>query len=194
MNYATIKNHDIANGLGVRVSLFVSGCTHHCKGCFNPETWDFNYGNEFTEEVQQEVISALAPDYISGLSLLGGEPFEPSNQASLVPFLKKVKELYPEKDIWCYSGYNFESDMLTGKLGDASVTDEMLSYIDILVDGEFVESLKDISLRFKGSSNQRIIDVQQSLKTDTLVLWGEEANIDRKDIAGGSIDCCGCGE
>ena len=194
MNYATIKNHDIANGLGVRVSLFVSGCTHHCKGCFNPETWDFNYGNEFTEEVQQEVISALAPDYISGLSLLGGEPFEPSNQASLVPFLKKVKELYPEKDIWCYSGYNFESDMLTGKLGDASVTDEMLSYIDILVDGEFVESMKDISLRFKGSSNQRIIDVQQSLKTDTLVLWGEEANIDRKDIAGGSIDCCGCGE
>ena len=194
MNYATIKNHDIANGLGVRVSLFVSGCTHHCKGCFNPETWDFNYGNEFTEEVQQEVISALAPDYISGLSLLGGEPFEPSNQASLVPFLKKVKELYPEKDIWCYSGYNFESDMLTGKLGDASVTDEMLSYIDILVDGEFVEGLKDISLRFKGSSNQRIIDVQQSLKTDTLVLWGEEANIDRKDIAGGSIDCCGCGE
>ena len=104
MNYATIKNHDIANGHGVRVSLFVSGCTHHCKGCFNPETWDFNYGNEFTEEVQQEVISALAPDYISGLSLLGGEPFEPSNQASLVPFLKKVKELYPEKDIWCYSG------------------------------------------------------------------------------------------
>ncbi len=194
MNYATIKKHDIANGLGVRVSLFVSGCTHHCKGCFNPETWNFNYGNEFTEDVQQEVISALAPDYISGLSLLGGEPFEPSNQASLVPFLKKVKELYPEKDIWCYSGYNFESDMLTGKLGDASVTDEMLSYIDILVDGEFVESLKDISLRFKGSSNQRIIDVQQSLKTDTLVLWGEEANIDRKDIAGGSIDCCGCGE
>lgn len=194
MNYATIKKHDIANGLGVRVSLFVSGCTHHCKGCFNPETWDFNYGNEFTEEVQQEVITALAPDYISGLSLLGGEPFEPSNQAALVPFLKKVKELYPEKDIWCYSGYNFESDMLTGKLGDASVTDEMLSYIDILVDGEFVESLKDISLRFKGSSNQRIIDVQESLKTDTLVLWGEEANIDRKDIAGGSVDCCGCGE
>lgn len=194
MNYATIKKHDIANGLGVRVSLFVSGCTHHCKGCFNPETWDFNYGNEFTEDVQQEVISALAPDYISGLSLLGGEPFEPSNQASLVPFLKKVKELYPEKDIWCYSGYNFESDMLTGKLGDASVTDEMLSYIDILVDGEFVESLKDISLRFKGSSNQRIIDVQESLKTDTLVLWGEEANIDRKDIAGGSVDCKSCGE
>ncbi|MBQ8540221.1 MAG: anaerobic ribonucleoside-triphosphate reductase activating protein [Clostridia bacterium] len=194
MNYATIKKHDIANGLGVRVSLFVSGCTHHCKGCFNPETWDFNYGKEFTPEVQEEVIKALAPDYISGLSLLGGEPFEPSNQAALVPFLRKVKQLYPTKDIWCYSGYNFESDMLTGKLGDASVTDEMLSYIDILVDGEFVESLKDVSLRFKGSSNQRIIDVQASLATDNLVLWDGESNIDRKDIAGGSIDCCGCGE
>lgn len=194
MNYATIKKHDIANGLGVRVSLFVSGCTHHCKGCFNPETWDFNYGNEFTPEVQEEVIKALAPDYISGLSLLGGEPFEPSNQAALVPFLRRVKELYPTKDIWCYSGYNFESDMLTGKLGDASVTDEMLSYIDILVDGEFVESLKDISLRFKGSSNQRIIDVQASLATDNLVLWDGDSNIDRKDIAGGSVDCCGCGE
>lgn len=194
MNYATIKKHDVANGLGVRVSLFVSGCTHHCKGCFNPETWDFNYGNEFTPEVQSEVIKALAPDYISGLSLLGGEPFEPSNQAALVPFLRKVKELYPTKDIWCYSGYNFESDMLTGKLGDASVTDEMLSYIDILVDGEFVESLKDLSLRFKGSSNQRIIDVHASLATDNLVLWDGDSNIDRKDIAGGSVDCCGCGE
>lgn len=194
MNYATIKKHDVANGLGVRVSLFVSGCTHHCKGCFNPETWDFGYGNEFTSEVQQEVIAALAPDYISGLSLLGGEPFEPSNQAALVPFLAKVKELYPNKDIWCYSGYNFESDMLTGKLGDASVTDKMLSYIDILVDGEFVESLKDISLRFKGSSNQRIIDVQKSLADDNLVLWDGETNIDRKDISGESVSCCVCGE
>lgn len=194
MNYATIKKHDIANGLGVRVSLFVSGCTHHCKGCFNPETWDFNYGKEFTDEVADEVIKALSPDYIAGLSLLGGEPFEPANQAVLAPFLTRVKELYPTKDVWCYSGYNFESDMLTGKLGDHAVTDEMLKNIDILVDGEFVESLKDISLRFKGSSNQRIIDVQKSLATDTLVLWGEESNIDRKDIAGGSVDCCGCGE
>ncbi len=194
MNYATIKKHDIANGLGVRVSLFVSGCTHHCKGCFNPETWDFNYGKEFTDEVAEEVIKALSPDYIAGLSLLGGEPFEPANQAVLAPFLTRVKELYPTKDVWCYSGYNFESDMLTGKLGDHAVTDEMLKNIDILVDGEFVESLKDISLRFKGSSNQRIIDVQKSLATDTLVLWGEESNIDRKDIAGGSVDCCGCGE
>lgn len=194
MNYATIKKHDIANGLGVRVSLFVSGCTHHCKGCFNPETWDFNYGKEFTEEVMNEVIAALAPDYISGLSLLGGEPFEPSNQAVLAPFLTRIKSLYPTKDIWCYSGYNFESDMLTGKLGDSSITDEMLHNIDYLVDGEFVESLKDISLRFKGSSNQRIIDVQKSLAEDNLVLWDGETNIDRKDISGESVHCPSCGE
>lgn len=194
MNYATIKKHDIANGVGVRVSLFVSGCTHHCKGCFNPETWDFNYGKEFTPETMEEIINALAPSYISGLSLLGGEPFEIENQAVLAPFLTRIKKLYPDKTIWCYSGYNFESDMLTGKLGDPSVTDEMLKNIDILVDGEFVESLKDISLRFKGSSNQRIIDVQESLKTDTLVLWSEESNIDRKDIAGGSVECTSCGE
>ena len=149
MNYATIKKHDIANGLGVRVSLFVSGCTHHCKGCFNPETWDFNYGNEFTQEVQQEVITALAPDYISGLSLLGGEPFEPSNQAALVPFLKKVKELYPEKDIWCYSGYNFESDIYpvmygfdakipVGIWGEDCVIDfnEIYEYVQFLYEDE----------------------------------------------------------
>lgn len=194
MNYATIKKHDIANGIGVRVSLFVSGCTHHCKGCFNPETWDFKYGSEFTTETMEEIINALAPDYISGLSLLGGEPFEPANQAVLAPFLTRIKKLYPDKTIWCYSGYNFESDMLTGKLGDASVTDEMLKNIDILVDGEFVEALKDISLRFKGSSNQRIIDVQASLKKDTLVLWQGDTNIDRSDIAGGSVECKSCGE
>lgn len=194
MNYATIKKHDVANGLGVRVSLFVSGCTHHCKGCFNPETWDFNYGNPFTEETEQEIIKALDHDYITGLSLLGGEPFEPSNQEVLAPFLTKVKKLFPEKDIWCYSGYNFESDMLTGKLGDEKITDEMLKNIDILVDGEFVEPLKDISLRFKGSSNQRIIDVQASLKEDALILWSEESNIDRKDISGASVHCPSCGE
>lgn len=194
MNYATIKKHDISNGLGVRVSLFVSGCTHHCKGCFNPETWDFGYGREFTDQVAEEVITALSHDYISGLSLLGGEPFEPSNQAVLAPFLARIKSLFPHKDIWCYSGYNFESDMLTGKLGDSSITDEMLRNIDILVDGEFVESLKDISLRFKGSSNQRIIDVQKSLETDTLVLWEGETNIDRKDVSGASVHCPSCGE
>ncbi len=194
MNYATIKKHDIANGIGVRVSLFVSGCTHHCKGCFNPETWDFKYGKEFTEETTAEVINALSHSYIEGLSLLGGEPFEPANQEVLAPFLSKIKAIYPQKTIWCYSGYNFESDMLTGKLGDPAVTEEMLKNIDILVDGEFVESLKDPSLRFKGSSNQRIIDVQKSLKKDVLVLWEGETNIDRKDIAGGSVECKSCGE
>lgn len=194
MNYATIKKHDIANGLGVRVSLFVSGCTHHCKGCFNPETWDFNYGKPFTTETEIELIEALSPDYISGLSLLGGEPFEPANQAVLAPFLTRIKQLFPHKDIWCYSGYNFESDMLTGKLGDSNITDEMLKNIDFLVDGEFVENLKDPSLRFKGSSNQRIIDVQKSLKEDELILWEEEANIDRHDTSGASVHCPSCGE
>lgn len=192
MNYATIKKYDIANGPGVRVSLFVSGCTHHCKGCFNPETWDFAYGNPFTKEVEDEIITALSKSYISGLSLLGGEPFEPENQKVLAPFLARIKSLYPQKDIWCYSGYNFESDMLTGKLGDISVTEEMLKNIDTLVDGEFVENLKDISLRFKGSSNQRIIDVQSSLASDTLVLWDSDSNIDRKDISGESVKTPSC--
>lgn len=192
MNYATIKKYDIANGPGVRVSLFVSGCTHHCKGCFNPETWDFAYGNPFTKEVEDEIITALSKSYISGLSLLGGEPFEPENQKVLAPFLARIKSLYPQKDIWCYSGYNFESDMLTGKLGDSSVTEEMLKNIDTLVDGEFVENLKDISLRFKGSSNQRIIDVQSSLASDTLVLWDSDSNIDRKDISGESVKTPSC--
>lgn len=192
MNYATIKKYDIANGPGVRVSLFVSGCTHHCKGCFNPETWDFAYGNPFTKEVEDEIITALSKSYISGFSLLGGEPFEPENQKALAPFLARIKSLYPQKDIWCYSGYNFESDMLTGKLGDSSVTEEMLKNIDTLVDGEFVENLKDISLRFKGSSNQRIIDVQSSLASDTLVLWDSDSNIDRKDISGESVKTPSC--
>ncbi len=194
MNYATIKKHDVANGLGVRVSLFVSGCTHHCKGCFNPETWDFNYGKPFTEETEKEIADALSKDYISGLSLLGGEPFEPSNQAVLAPFISRIKEMFPEKDIWCYSGYNFESDMLTGKLGDTSVTEMMLKNIDILVDGEFAESLKDPSLRFKGSSNQRIIDVKASLREDLLILWEGDTNIDRKDISGAKVSCLSCGE
>lgn len=192
MNYAAIKKHDIANGIGVRVSLFVSGCTHHCKGCFNPETWDFNYGTPFTDAVKDEIMLALAPSYISGLSLLGGEPFEPANQAVLAPFLAQVKAMYPQKTVWCYSGYNFELDMLTGKLGDPSVTEQMLKNIDILVDGEFVESLKDISLRFKGSSNQRIIDVRASLASDALVLWNDAENIDRADVSGASVKCNVC--
>ena len=171
MNYATIKKHDIANGPGVRVSLFVSGCTHHCKGCFNPETWDFNYGSEFTPAVQDEILEALKKSYIRGFSLLGGEPFEPANQAGLVEFLERIKREYPEKDIWCYTGYNFEGDILAQHLGSWDITERMLSCIDTLVDGEFIEAQKDLSLRFRGSSNQRIIDVQKSLESDELVLW-----------------------
>jgi anaerobic ribonucleoside-triphosphate reductase activating protein len=164
MNYGTIKKTDIANGMGVRVSLFVSGCTHHCKGCFNRETWDFTYGKPFTEETEKEIIEALSHEYINGLSLLGGEPMEPQNQRVLLPFIKKVKSLFPEKDIWCYTGYTFDSDLLEDSRANCECTQELLDEIDVLVDGEFVEELKDISLQFRGSSNQRIIDVKASLK------------------------------
>lgn len=171
MNYGEIKKYDIANGIGVRTSLFVSGCRHHCKGCFNPETWSFEYGKTYTKETEEDIVSSLAPYYISGLTVLGGEPFEPENQATIVGLLKRVKEEYPDKNIWVYSGYLFEE--LMGKIPSharCEVTDEMLSYIDILVDGEFVESKKDISLHFRGSSNQRIIDVKKTLETGEISL------------------------
>ncbi len=163
MNYGVIKKTDISNGLGVRVSLFVSGCTHHCKGCFNEETWDFTYGNPFTQEIESEIIEALSPDHISGLSLLGGEPFEKVNQQVLQAFLKKVKSIYPNKDIWCYTGYTFETDLLENGRANCEYTKEMLNTIDVLVDGEYIEELKDITLQFRGSSNQRIIDLKSSL-------------------------------
>ncbi len=159
MNYCEIKNCDIANGEGVRVSLFVSGCTHRCRGCFNREAWDFNAGKLFTEDTEDMLIELLAPSYINGLSLLGGEPFEPQNQRRLVPFLKRVKETYPQKNIWCYTGYTYERDLLCSSRARCDVTDEMLSYIDVLVDGEFVEEEYDISLKFRGSKNQRIINL-----------------------------------
>lgn len=171
MNYGEIKKYDIANGIGVRTSLFVSGCRHHCKGCFNPETWNFEYGKAYTKETEEDIVSSLAPYYISGLTVLGGEPFEPENQATIVGLLKRVKEEYPDKNIWVYSGYLFEE--LMGKIPSharCEVTDEMLSYIDILVDGEFVEAKKDISLHFRGSSNQRIIDVKKTLETGEISL------------------------
>lgn len=171
MNYGEIKKYDIANGIGVRTSLFVSGCRHHCKGCFNPETWSFEYGKTYTKETEEDIVSSLAPYYISGLTVLGGEPFEPENQATIVGLLKRVKEEYPDKNIWVYSGYLFEE--LMGKIPSharCEVTDEMLSYIDILVDGEFVEAKKDISLHFRGSSNQRIIDVKKTLETGEISL------------------------
>ena len=171
MHYGEIKKCDIANGEGVRVSLFVSGCTHHCPGCFNQDTWDFSYGKEYTDETEQEIIEALSPDYINGLSLLGGEPFEPQNQQVLVQLLRKVRERYPQKTIWCYSGYLFDRELLSESRARCEYTDEMLSMIDILVDGRFVEKLKDIRLVFRGSSNQRIIDVKKSLNNGEVILW-----------------------
>lgn len=168
MNYATIKNCDIANGPGVRVSLFVSGCTHHCPGCFNEVAWDFDYGQPFTQQTIDSILDMLRPDYIRGLTLLGGEPFEPQNQGPVVELLRQVKQQLPEKSIWAFSGYLFDKDMLSGRLGDLG---EYLSYLDVLVDGRFVESKKNLSLRFRGSKNQRLIDVPASLRSGTVVLW-----------------------
>lgn len=171
MNYAAIKNCDIANGPGVRVSLFVSGCTHHCKGCFNEVAWDFDYGQPFTQETVDSILAMLKPAYVKGITLLGGEPFEPQNQPALVDMLRQIKANYPDKSIWAFSGYLFDKDIQPGKLGDPAVTKEFLSYLDVLVDGRFVEEKKDLTLRFRGSSNQRIIDVPASLAAGEIVLW-----------------------
>lgn len=171
MNYAEIKNCDIANGIGVRVSLFVSGCTHHCKGCFNEVAWDFDYGTPFTQETIDKILDMMRPSYIRGLTLLGGEPFEPQNQGPIVELLRQIKEKMPEKSIWAFSGYLFDRDILSGRLGDWKVTQEYLSYLDVLVDGPFVEAKKNLSLRFRGSENQRIIDVPASLAQGKIVLW-----------------------
>lgn len=161
MNYANIKKYDIADGPGVRVSLFVSGCRHHCKGCFNAETWDFNYGQPYTAETEVEIIDALKSSYIAGFTLLGGEPFEPENQVEMVKLLKKIRETYPEKSIWCYTGYLYDVDLIPSGKVFTEVTQEMLSYIDTLVDGEFIEEEKDLSLKFRGSRNQRIIHLHE---------------------------------
>ena len=177
MHYGEIKKCDIANGEGVRISLFVSGCTHHCPGCFNQDTWDFSYGKEYTDETEREILDALSPGYINGLTLLGGEPFEPQNQEVLVKLLKKVRERYPEKTVWCYSGYLFDRELLNESRARCGYTDEMLSMIDVLVDGRFVETKKDIRLVFRGSSNQRIIDVKRSLESGEIVPW--EATVKR---------------
>ena len=171
MNYATIKNCDIANGPGVRVSLFVSGCTHRCKGCFNAVAWDFDYGEPFTQDTIDTILAFLAPDYIRGLTLLGGEPFEPQNQTAIVELLRQVKSKYPQKSIWAFSGYLFDRDILSGGLGPWNITREILSYLDVLVDGPFVEAKKNLSLRFRGSENQRLIDVPSSLEQGSVILW-----------------------
>ncbi len=175
MNYATIKWCDIANGEGVRVSLFVSGCTHHCKNCFNQVAWDFSYGEPFDSEIQQKILKELDSDYIAGLSLLGGEPLEPTNQEALTPFVKKVKELFPQKTIWCYTGFLFNEKkcVLKEKEKNTPFTKELLSCMDVLVDGPYIEELKDIRLKFRGSSNQRVIDVKKTLASRKIVLYLE---------------------
>lgn len=173
MYYATLKKYDIANGPGVRVTLFVSGCTHHCEGCFNPETWDFGYGEPFTKAVENEILEALAPDYIAGLTLLGGEPLEYENWTALLPFLQTVKDCYPQKDIWCFTGYLFDKDVAGRFCAEWPQMKELLACLDVIVDGEFIQAQKNISLQFRGSENQRIIRVRESLQTGEIVMWGK---------------------
>lgn len=171
MNYAELKSHDIANGPGVRVSLFVSGCTHRCKGCFNQEAWDFDYGKPFDEAVMEQILELLKPNYIKGITYLGGEPLDPRNQEGLLRLSEKIKAQYPDKTIWCFTGYVLEQDILSGRLGP--LTEELLRYCDVLVDGPFVEAKKNLSLKFRGSENQRLLDVKRSLAQRAAVLWEE---------------------
>lgn len=174
MYYGEIKNCDIANGIGVRVTLFVSGCTNHCEHCFQPQTWAFDYGRAFDEAAQNRIIDMLRPSYIRGLTLLGGEPFEPRNQRDLLPFVKRVRAEYPDKTIWAFSGFRYDDELMCeGAYPHCEVTKELLSMIDVLVDGRFVEELKDITLRFRGSSNQRIIDLNRTRECGQLTLWDE---------------------
>ena len=172
MNYANIKNHDIANGLGVRVSLFVSGCRNHCPHCFQPETWDFDYGQKFTDEIKNSIIDMVSKPYIKGLTVLGGEPLEPENQYAIYDLILTIKDKFPNKDIWLYTGFTWE--MITdsyARCRHTDIIDKLLENIDVLVDGQFVNELKDITLKFRGSSNQRIIDVQKSLMYKQLILY-----------------------
>ena len=174
MYYGEIKNCDIANGEGVRVTIFVSGCTNRCKNCFQPQTWAFDYGQPFTAETEEALLQMLAPAYINGLTLLGGEPFEPENQRGLLPFLRRVRERLPGKTIWAFTGFTWEQLHTDGSHPRCEVTDELLSLVDVLVDGRFVEELHDISLRFRGSSNQRIIDVPRTLSSGGITLWEDQ--------------------
>lgn len=183
MHYGTIKTYDIANGPGVRVTLFVSGCTNCCKNCFQPETWDFHYGQEFDEDAQNRIFAELDAPYIRGLTLLGGDPFEPQNQRALLPFLKKVRANYPTKDIWAFSGFVYDTELLKeGSHPRCEVTDELLSLIDVLVDGRYVEELHDITLRFRGSSNQRLIDLNRTRETGEICIWDDGLKVGKKGI------------
>lgn len=170
MYYSTIKDCDIANGTGVRITLFVSGCTNRCKNCFQPQTWDFSFGEPFTEQTEEKLLAMLKPDYISGLTLLGGEPMEPQNQRALVPFLQKVRKTYPQKNIWCFTGFTYDMLKTDGSHPRCEVTDEMLSLIDVLVDGKYVDELKDLTLQFRGSSNQRLIDMNKTRENGEVTL------------------------
>ncbi len=178
MYYGMIKTCDIADGEGVRTTLFVSGCTNHCKGCFQPDTWDFCYGQPFTVETENYILKETKPDYIAGLTLLGGEPFEPENQRALVPFLKRFRANLPGKNIWSYTGFVYDRDLVPGGRKYTEVTDEMLSLLDVLVDGPFIEERKNISLRFRGSENQRIIDLNRTRENGMLTVWSGANNRD----------------
>ncbi len=172
MHYGELKTCDIANGTGVRVTLFVSGCTNRCEGCFQPQTWDFCFGQPFTEETEAQIYAELDKGYVDGLTLLGGEPFEPKNQPTLVNLLQRVKERYPHKSVWCFTGFRLEEELLhEGAYPRTEHTDRMLSYIDVLVDGRFVLAQKDISLQFRGSRNQRVIDLNRTRERGEIVIW-----------------------
>ncbi len=174
MNYAEIKTFDVANGPGIRISLFVSGCTHRCPGCFNEQAWDFHYGKPFTQETIDYIIDTLKFDAYKGVTFLGGEPLEHVNQKALLPLARKIKEVYPDKTIWCYTGYEFEKDIMSRMYNEWQETKELLSYIDVLVDGPFIESLKNLNLIFRGSENQRLIKLPETLKTGNITLWEKE--------------------
>lgn len=172
MHYGELKKCDIANGIGVRVTLFVSGCTNHCPDCFQPQTWDFDYGRAFTDETKAEIFAELDKPFVNGLTVLGGEPFEPRNQRELLPLLREVKAKYPGKTIWCFTGFRLDDELLTdGSYPRCEATDEMLACIDVLVDGRFMKELKDISLQFRGSRNQRVIDMNRTRETGTICIW-----------------------
>lgn len=170
MNYGAVKYCDIANGLGCRTVLFVSGCRNACKGCFQPETWAFDYGKPFDETIQNEILKSLEPSYVQGITLLGGDPFEEENQEALVPFMRKVKECYPDKNVWAYTGYVYDKDLIPGGRKHTENTEELLSMIDILVDGPFVQEKKNLMLKFRGSENQRVLDMKKTLETGKIIL------------------------
>ena len=174
MNYGAIKKTDIANGVGVRVTLFVSGCRNHCPGCFQPETWDFTYGKHFDEETMQEILKAMEPAYITGFTMLGGEPFEPENQPEVCRILTRIRHAYPQKGLWSYTGYTLDKDLVPGGAKYTEDTDKILSLLDVVVDGRFEENQKDVALLFRGSRNQRIIDMRQTIKAGSIVLWDQE--------------------